>query len=220
MSSAQDRPSRREGGAAGSEMGDPRTTGAHSVGYHEEYQQTGAEGRGASGQYPSESVEYGRGEAGQYPSESAEYGRPEGHRARARAYPERGYGRREAGVPERHVSGGALTVLTGLLTAFVGITGIIRATFFTSVANYPFYYSVKSRGITEIAIGAVLLLLGACVLLGMRWARAMAVAVLVIQAIAAFLFIPFYPFWSILLLALSVFTIWELARSHHERDWA
>jgi hypothetical protein len=202
-------------------MGDPRAAGAHSVGYQEEYEQSGAQGRGATGQqYPSDQVDYGRGGTGQYPSESAEYGRG-GQRAGTRAYPEEGAGRGAAGIPGRHTSGGALTVLTGLLTAFVGIVGIIRGTFFARVGNYPFYYSVRSRGVTELVIGAVLIMLGVCLLLGMHWARHVTTAVLVIAAIAAFLFIPFYPFWSILLLALSVFSIWEIARSHHHpREFA
>jgi hypothetical protein len=219
MSSAQNRRSGRRG-AADSGMDDPRTAGAHSVGYQEESEQSGTQGRGATGQYPSEQVDYGRGGTGQYPSESAQYGRGESRGAGTRAYPEERAGRGGAEYPGRHVGGAALTTLTGLLTAFVGIVGIIKGVFFASVGTYPFYYSVRSRGITELVIGAVLIMLGVCLLLGMHWARGAAIAVLAIAAIAAFLFIPFYPFWSILLLALSVFSIWEIARSHHPREFA
>jgi hypothetical protein len=201
-------------------MGDPRPAGAHSAGYQEEQgypSETVDYGSGVPGQgYPSETAQRDRGATGQGSApESAQYGRAEGRRG-ARAYPEdQGYGR-GAGVGQgEHVGGAALTILTGLLTAFVGITGIIKAVFFSRVANYPFYYSVRSRGITEIIIGAVLVGLGVCMVLGMRWARHLALAALVIAAITAFLFIPFYPFWGILLLALSVFAAWEVARTRH-----
>lgn len=209
-------------------MGDPRPAGAHSAGYQEEQQGYPSESvdYGGSGQgYPSESTQtqYGRGATGQgYPPEQGQYGRAEGRRAGARAaYPEdRGYDDRGRGAePGRHVGGAALTTLTGLLMAFVGIVGIIKGTFFTRVGNYPFYYSVRSRGVTEIVIGAVLIGVGLALLLGMHWARHVAIAVLVISAIVSFLFIPFYPFWSILLLALSVISIWELGH-HRSRELA
>jgi hypothetical protein len=32
-----------------------------------------------------------------------------------------------------------------------------------------------------------------------------------LSAIANFLFIPYYPFWSLLMIALDVFVIWALA---------
>jgi hypothetical protein len=204
-------------------MGDPRQAGAHSAGYQEEqgYPSETVDYGGSGQGYPSESAQSGRGAAAQgNQPQSAQYGRAESRRAGARAYPETGgYGRGQAGAGDRHLGGAALTILTGLLTAFVGITGIIKGVFFSSVANYPFYYSVRSRGITEIVIGAVLIMAGLCVLLGMHWARHLAIVVLTVSAIAAFLFIPFYPFWSILLLAISVFAIWELAH-HHPREVA
>jgi hypothetical protein len=202
-------------------MEDPRTAGAHSSGYQEQSAEY-TQGRGATGQgegYPSETVDYGRG--GQsYPSESAQYGPGEGRRAGAQAYPQAGgYRGGEAEAP-RHTGGAALTILTGLLMFFVGITGIIKGVFFSSVANYPFYYSVRSRGITELIIGAILVLAGVCLLLGMHWAKGVAMVALVVAAITAFLFIPFYPFWSILLLALSAFSLWEVAQSHHHQELA
>jgi hypothetical protein len=208
-------------------MGDPRPAGAHSAGYQEEQgypSETVDYGSGVPGQgYPSDTAERGRGATGTgqgYAPESAQYGRTEG-RTGARGYPEEGYGQGAGAGRGEHMGGAALTVLTGLLTAFVGITGIIRSIFFSRVANYPFYYSVRSRGITEIIIGALLVGVGVCMVLGMHWARHLAMLVLVVAAITAFLFVPFYPFWGILLLGLTVFTLWEVARTRHAgRQWA
>jgi hypothetical protein len=38
----------------------------------------------------------------------------------------------------------------------------------------------------------------------------------VLSAIASFAFIPYYPIWSLLIIALDVFVIWALAA--HGRD--
>jgi hypothetical protein len=46
---------------------------------------------------------------------------------------------------------------------------------------------------------------------GRTWARAAAIALAVLSAIANFLFIPYYPFWSLLIITLDIFVIWAVA---------
>jgi hypothetical protein len=108
-----------------------------------------------------------------------------------------------------------LMILSGMLTFFIGITGVIRGIFFNSVATYPFYYSVRSRGVTLLVIGAVAFVVGCALLVRVHWARHVAIVVAVVGAVANFMFLPFYPFWSIIVLALFVIIIWDLTR---ERD--
>lgn len=224
MSSGHDRPTGRQEQPASTGMGDPRPAGAHSAGYQEEPQGYPSETVDYGGArheqgYPSESAQYTQGATGQgNPPESTRSSRTGSRRAGARAYPEAGgYGRQVSPLAERRPGGAALTILTGLLMAFVGIVGIIRGAFFATVSTYPFYISVQSRSVVEIAVGAVLIGAGLLVLLGLNWARNLSIGVLVIAAIVAFLFIPFYPFWSILLLALAVISIWELGH-YRERE--
>ena len=45
-----------------------------------------------------------------------------------------------------------------------------------------------------------------------------AITLAVLSAIANFLFIPYYPFWSLLIIAVDVFVIWALVA--HGRDVA
>lgn len=115
---------------------------------------------------------------------------------------------------------GTLMTLTGLLTFFIGITGIIRGVFFNSVATYPFYFSVRSRGITLLVIGAVAFVVGLALLIRMHWARHVAIVVAVVSAVANFMFLPFYPFWSIVVLILDVIIIWELTRERDRHEFA
>ena len=46
---------------------------------------------------------------------------------------------------------------------------------------------------------------------GRTWARTVAIVLAVVSAIANFLFIPDYPFWSLLIITLDVFVIWAVA---------
>jgi len=113
-----------------------------------------------------------------------------------------------------------LMILSGLLTFFIGITGIIRGVFFNSVATFPFYYSVRSRGVTLLVIGVVAFAVGLALLVRRHWARRAATVVAVVSAIANFMFLPFYPFWSIIVLILDVVIIWELTREGERREFA
>jgi hypothetical protein len=56
------------------------------------------------------------------------------------------------------------------------------------------------------------------VLAGRTWARVVGITLAVLSAIANFLFIPYYPFWAILVITLDIFVIWALTA--HGRDVA
>jgi len=105
-----------------------------------------------------------------------------------------------------------LLILSGMLTFFIGIIGVIRGIFFNNVANYPFYFSVRSRGVLLLVIGAVAFVTGFALLARVRRAREVAIVVALASAVANFIFLPFYPFWSIIVLILDVIIIWELTR--------
>jgi hypothetical protein len=51
---------------------------------------------------------------------------------------------------------------------------------------------------------------GLCLLLDMTWARVAGVFLASLSAIANFLYIPYFPVWSIIVIALDVFVIWAL----------
>ncbi len=45
----------------------------------------------------------------------------------------------------------------------------------------------------------------------MMWARMVGVVLAVLTGIANFMFLPWYPVWSFIVIALNVFIIWALA---------
>jgi hypothetical protein len=105
---------------------------------------------------------------------------------------------------------GTLLVLAGMWGFFVGITGVLKGAFYTTVPTYTFNYSIHSWGWTHLIIGCVVFAVGVCLLLGMTWARYLGVFVAVVNAVANFLFLPHYPLWSIIVIAIDVFIIWAL----------
>ena len=123
---------------------------------------------------------------------------------------------------EHYGMAAVLMILSGMLTFFIGITGVIRGVFFNNVASFPFYYSVRSRGVTLLVIGAVAFVVGIALLVHLHWARHVATVVAVFSAVANFIFLPFYPFWSVIVLAIDVIIIWELTRDRERgrREYA
>ena len=60
-------------------------------------------------------------------------------------------------------------------------------------------------------VGVLVAFAGWGLLSGRTWARALAITLAVLSAIANFLFIPYYPFWSLLIITLDVIVIWAIA---------
>ena len=71
-------------------------------------------------------------------------------------------------------------------------------------------------GLDPPAAWTLVLFAGFAVLSGKVWARTIAVILAVLSALSMFGFIPYYPFWAIVIIALDVFVIWALTA--HGRD--
>ena len=65
--------------------------------------------------------------------------------------------------------------------------------------------------IIAVLIGLLVAFAGWGLLSGRTWARAVAITLAVLSAIANFAFIPYYPFWSLLIITLDIFVIWAVA---------
>ena len=135
----------------------------------------------------------------------------------AARYPEGGYRGRDddygggAAQTGFTVLAGVLMVLGGLWGFFEGLVAIIRQSFYHPLPNYTFQFSVHGWGWIHLIIGVVIFAAGVCVLLGQTWAKLLGIMLAVFSGIANFLFIPYYPVWSIILIAMDVFIIWALA---------
>ncbi|HSR86776.1 MAG TPA: hypothetical protein VLM11_21575 [Streptosporangiaceae bacterium] len=115
------------------------------------------------------------------------------------------------GVVAGTVLAGVLMMLGGAWDFLAGLAVSIRHGFFAPVSNtYAYHWDVQSWGWTQLAIGAVIFAAGVCVLLGMTWARVVGVILASFSAIAAFMFLPYYPVWAIIIVAIDVYIIWAL----------
>jgi hypothetical protein len=109
-----------------------------------------------------------------------------------------------------------MMVLVGIFSFFAGLVGMLENEIYREPPDYIFNLGVVGWGIVQMAIGALLVVAAVMMIFGVVWARAVGVAFATISAVINFLAIPYYPIWSILVLALDIGVIWALTM--HGRD--
>jgi hypothetical protein len=105
---------------------------------------------------------------------------------------------------------GTLMLLGGLWMVTVAIVALSHGHVFSTAPAYAFRYNIRGWGWLELSLGIVIFAAGMCVFLGMAWARYVGAFIAVLSAIANFVFIPYQPVWSIVMIALDAFIIWAL----------
>jgi hypothetical protein len=81
--------------------------------------------------------------------------------------------------------------------------------FYVATRNYLFQFDATSWGWIHLLVGLIVAFAGWGLLSGRTWARVVGITLAVVSAITNFLFIPYYPFWALLIITLDVFVIWR-----------
>ena len=103
-------------------------------------------------------------------------------------------------------------VLVGVLgfsNLLDGIAAVAKSSVFIADARYVFG-DLRAWGWVMLILGALQLVAVLGLLARNQLARWFAVAVLAVNVLAQMAFIPSYPFWSLLIIALDVVGIWAL----------
>jgi hypothetical protein len=95
----------------------------------------------------------------------------------------------------------AFLILEGIRAVRVGGT-------FVDVTGFSYRANNTAFGWLHIALGAALGLTAVALTSGRVWARALAVGIAVLSAVATFFWIPYLPVFSLLIIALDIFVIW------------
>ena len=105
---------------------------------------------------------------------------------------------------------GIMMLMGGVWWIISGITAIANDAFFVIGTEYVFKFDTTTWGWIHLLLGIVVLLAGIGVFSSQVWARTVGVIVAVLWGLLAFIWLPWYPVWAILLIAISVFVIWAL----------
>jgi hypothetical protein len=131
----------------------------------------------------------------------------------------------EGKMEERQPSGWAIgftmfaaimLMIAGSFQVIAGLTGIFENEVYAVTQDYFLEFDVSTWGWIHLGWGVIVLLAGLGLLAGSLWARILGVIAAALSAVANFAFIPVYPVWSIVLIAVCVAVIWALTA--HGKD--
>ena len=113
---------------------------------------------------------------------------------------------------------GIMMIMSGFFQAIAGLVALFENEFYVATRNYLFQFDATSWGWVHLIVGLIVAFAGFAVMAGRTWGRVVGITLAVVSAVVNFAFIPYYPFWSLTVIALDIFVIWALAT--HGRDLA
>lgn len=105
---------------------------------------------------------------------------------------------------------GVMLVTVAAFQILQGIAAVAKDEVFVSGIDYVYKLDTSSWGWVHIVLGAIGVATGLGLLAGQSWARITGIALAVIGAVANFAFLPYYPLWTLILIAFYVLVIWAL----------
>ncbi len=104
----------------------------------------------------------------------------------------------------------AMLLTAGVFQIFQGIVAVADDEFFVNTPRYTFAFDTTTWGWIHLVLGIVLALTGLFLFTGREWARVVGVMVAVLSIFANFLWLPYYPLWAIVVIAVDVLVIWAI----------
>jgi hypothetical protein len=110
-----------------------------------------------------------------------------------------------------------IMVTVGIIQLFQGIAAVAEDEVFVSGINYVYEFDLTTWGWIHILLGVLVAIVGLALFTGAGWARVSAIIVAAISIVANFLWLPYYPVWSLLIIALDVVIIWAVSTWNPDR---
>jgi hypothetical protein len=105
-----------------------------------------------------------------------------------------------------------MLLIIGTFHVIAGLVAVIDDNFYVVGKNYTFELDTSGWGWIHIILGLLVGLCGLGLFTRSAWAGVGAIVLASLSAIANFFFIPYYPFWSIVIIALDIWVIWAITR--------
>ncbi|MBF6213236.1 hypothetical protein IU433_24195 [Nocardia puris] len=109
------------------------------------------------------------------------------------------------------VMAASFLLAAGLLSLFQGISAVADDRIFTAAPRYLYRFDVTTWGWIHVALGGLFILTAAGLLVGRAWARVIAIVLAALSIVGNFLWLPYYPWWSVTVIVLDVVVIWALS---------
>ncbi|MEV5599675.1 hypothetical protein [Streptomyces sp. NPDC052496] len=109
-----------------------------------------------------------------------------------------------------------ILAVVGACQAIAGLAAIIDHNFYRSQQDYAYDFSISGWGWVQLVSGIIIVAAAFNLFSGRTWARAVGIGVAIASVLENFFFTPYYPVWSVVVIALDVLVIWSLATYGHQ----
>ncbi|MFE0674475.1 hypothetical protein [Streptomyces sp. NPDC058867] len=109
------------------------------------------------------------------------------------------------------VFAGVLMIVNGVVAILQGISALASDDVYEALADYVYEMNLTGWGVVLLCLGVLALAAGWGILKGAWWARITGIFLASLSMVAHFLFLPYQPVWSVLMVAIDFFVIWALA---------
>ena len=126
-------------------------------------------------------------------------------------YPARGYADEPTGWVGWIIFAGTMLVILGIFHAIQGLVALFNdSVYLVGPKGLVVNVDYTAWGWIHLLGGIVVALAGVSLFAGRMWARILAIVVAVVSAIINVLFLPAYPIWSTMMIAIDVLVIWAV----------
>jgi hypothetical protein len=107
---------------------------------------------------------------------------------------------------------GVILMLLGSFQLIEGVVAIVRDDYYiTTSSGLAFDVDYTVWGVFHAMLGLLTMAAGVGVFLGQTWARVVGIGIAALSALGNLLFLPAYPFWCTVVIAVDVLVIYALA---------
>lgn len=112
------------------------------------------------------------------------------------------------------IGAAALLGVVGILAVFQGIAAIVTGPAFVIGFDYVYKIDPTGWGWIHLLVGAGALAVTVGLFLNTGWAAIAGIVIAGLSIIVNFLWLPYFPWWSIIVIGIDVFIIWSISVWH------
>ena len=113
---------------------------------------------------------------------------------------------------------GVMLIMIGIFDTIQGLVALFNDEFYVVTQEWVFELDITAWGWIQLILGVILIASGIGIFSGNVAARTVGVIIAGLAAIVNFAWLPYYPVWSIIVIAICIAIIWALTA--HGRDIA
>lgn len=111
----------------------------------------------------------------------------------------------------------AMMMIVGFFNIIDGLVAVFNDQVFVTGDSGVYIANLTTWGWWHTFVGVVLVAAGLYLFQGALWARIVAILAVSLNAVTQAIFLPAYPLWSILIIAVDVLVLWALIVHGDER---